>query len=66
MISYLGILAGLREIANRIKSDASAPHPGTLREYNRLRRKLLLSGYPGPGWSRNFLPLRLKPKLTSH
>lgn len=46
MISYLGILAGLREIANRIKNDASAPHPGTLREYNRLRRALLLSGYP--------------------
>ena len=46
MISYLGILAGLREIANRIKNDASAPHPATLCEYNRLRRKLLLSGYP--------------------
>ena len=46
MISYLGILAGLREIANRIKSDVSAPHPATLREYNRLRGKLLLSGYP--------------------
>lgn len=46
MISYLGILAGLREIANRIKNDVSTPHPGTLREYNRLRRALLLSGYP--------------------
>ena len=46
MISYLGILAGLREIANRIKSSVSTPHPATLREYNRLRRKLLLSGYP--------------------